>query len=71
MRSPGRPPIGRDEHHRLFWSAIARGVTSTDAGVEAGVSPVVGTRWFRERGGVIPQSVFTVESGRYLSFVER
>ena len=71
MRSPGRPPIGRDEHHRLFWSAIARGVTSTDAGVEAGVSPVVGTRWFRERGGVIPQSVFTVESGRYLSFAER
>ena len=47
MRSPGRPPVARNEHRRLFWSAIARGATSTDAGVEAGVSEVVGTRWFR------------------------
>jgi IS30 family transposase len=46
-------------------------MTSTDAGLEAGVSEVVGTRWFRERGGVIPQSVFRLDSGRYLSFDER
>lgn len=71
MRSPGRPPVGRDVRHRVFWSAVARGVRSTEAGVEAGVSPVVGTRWFRECGGVLPQSVFAVESGRYLSFDER
>jgi hypothetical protein len=35
------------------------------------VSEVVGTRWFRECGGVTPQSVFHEDSGRYLSFVER
>lgn len=71
MRSPGRPPVGRRDHRRLFWTAIARGAKSTDAGLEAGVSPVVGSRWFRECGGVIPRSVFHVESGRYLSFAER
>jgi hypothetical protein len=46
-------------------------VTSTDAGVEAGVSEVLGSRWFRERGGVTPQAIFKVDSGRYLSFEER
>ena len=71
MRSPGRPPVARKEHRRLFWSAIYRGATSTDAGLEAGVSQVVGSRWFRECGGVTPQSVFHVDSGRYLSFAER
>lgn len=71
MSSPGRPPMARVAHRRMFWSAIARGATSTDAGIEAGVSPVLGTRWFRERGGVAPESVFRTESGRYLSFVER
>lgn len=71
MRSPGRPPVGRREHRRLFWAAIARGATSTDAGLEAGVSEIVGSRWFRECGGVLPQAVFHVASGRYLSFDER
>ncbi|MGE3289727.1 MAG: IS30 family transposase [Pseudonocardia sp.] len=71
MRSPGRPPVARKEHRRLFWSAIAHGVTSTDAGLAAGVSEVVGTRWFRECGGVRPQSIFRVDSGRFLSFAER
>ena len=46
-------------------------MTSTDAGLAAGVSEVVGTRWFRECGGVTPQSVFHEDSGRYLSFFER
>ena len=36
----------------------------------AGVSPAVGTRWFRECGGMPPFS-FRPASGRYLSFVER
>jgi len=71
MRSPGRPPVARKEHLRSFWTAISRGATSTDAGLAAGVSQVLGTRWFRECGGVIPQSVFHVDSGRYLSFAER
>ena len=71
MRSPGRPPVAHKEHRRLFWTAISQGATSTDAGLAAGVSEVVGTRWFRECGGVKPQSVFHVDSGRYLSFAER
>jgi hypothetical protein len=35
MRSPGRPPVGRREHRQRFWAAIARGMTSEQAGVEA------------------------------------
>jgi hypothetical protein len=42
MRSPGRPSVGRREHHVRFWAAIARGATSVEAGLEAGVSWVVG-----------------------------
>jgi hypothetical protein len=50
MRSPGRPPIGRDVE-RTFWVKIAAGLTSEDAAVACGVSGLVGSRWFRERGG--------------------
>jgi IS30 family transposase len=70
MRSPGRPPVGRREHRVRFWAAIARGATSEAAGVEAGVSPVVGVRWFREGGGM-PTVTQAPLSGRYLSFAER
>jgi IS30 family transposase len=45
-------------------------VPSEDAGVAAGVSPAVGTRWFRESGGVAPVIPFPL-SGRYVSFAER
>jgi len=38
--------------------------------VEAGVSPAVGSRWFRECGGMSP-SDFVPHSGRYLSLGER
>lgn len=71
MRSPGRPPVARAEHRRVFWEAIGRGAKSTEAGVEAGVSEVVGSRWFRDCGGVTPRAIFQVGSGRYLSFGER
>lgn len=71
MQSPGRPPVAHKEHRRLFWTTVSQGATSTDAGLAAGVSEAVGGRWFRERGGVKPQSVFHVDSGRYLSFSER
>ena len=41
LLSPGRPPVaGRDERRR-FWLAIARGMSSEDAAVEAGVSQPV------------------------------
>ena len=70
MHSPGRPPVGRREHRRQFWMAIARGLSSEAAGVEAGVSPAVGSRWFREGGGM-PTICLEEPSGRYLSFAER
>jgi IS30 family transposase len=70
MRSPGRPPAGRREERQRFWTAIARGMPSEDAGIEAGVSPAVGTRWFRISGGVRSVSMAPL-SGRYLSFDER
>src|SRR5919109_3942882 len=70
MRSPGRPPGWRREHRQRFWAAIARGATSEAAGVEAGVSPAVGVRWFREGGGMLSVSQAPL-SGRYLSFAER
>jgi IS30 family transposase len=71
MRSPGRPSAGRREHRVRFWEAIARGLSSVDAAREAGVSEVVGVRWFREGGGMRPSAIRTSLSGRYLSFAER
>ena len=68
MRSPGRPGVSRDVQ-RLFWARVEEGLTSEDAAVACGVSPAVGTQWFRESGGM-PQISLTV-SGRYLSFAER
>ncbi len=70
IRSPGRPTAGRREHRQEFWKAIARGASSWDAALEAGVSQPVGTRWFREKGGMPPTNL-TPLSGRYLSFAER
>ncbi|MFF1594680.1 IS30 family transposase [Streptomyces sp. NPDC058286] len=70
MPSPGRPTVAWREDRMRFWAAIARGLRSEEAGVEAGVSPAVGTRWFRHAGGVGPNLSPTV-SGRYLSFAER
>jgi IS30 family transposase len=69
MRSPGRPPIRRDVE-RAFWVGIAKGLTSVDAAAACGVSGVVGSRWFRERGGM-PLIDLVPVSGRYLSFAER
>jgi len=69
MRSPGRPPIRRDVE-RAFWLKIAEGLTSEDAALACGVSGPVGSRWFRDRGGMASIQL-TPSSGRYLSFVER
>jgi IS30 family transposase len=69
MKSPGAPALRR-EVERLFWREIAKGLSSEDAAAMVGVSPAVGTRWFRERGGM---ALFLVNpvSDRYLSFAER
>ncbi len=69
MRSPGRPPARR-EVERAFWVGIAEGLSSEDAAVACGVSGPVGSRWFRERGGM-PSTGLGPSSGRYLSFAER
>ena len=70
MWSPGRPSTARREDRVLFWEAIARGLSSEDAAVQVGVSSAVGTRWFRQAGGMPPITLVPV-SGRYLSFSER
>jgi hypothetical protein len=70
MQSPGHPSVARREDRQRFWAAIAKGLTSEDAGVAAGISGVVGTRWFRQSGGMPTVSQAPL-SGRYLSFVER
>ena len=74
LGSEGRPPVaGRAEQER-FWRAIARGLSSEDAALEAGVRPDAGYRLFRKAGGM-PPSIFRPSakplSGRYLSFAER
>src|SRR5262245_58107788 len=74
LRSPGRPTVGRYETRRRFWAAIATGRASEDAAVEAGVSPAVGTRWFREAGGMAASHLrpsAPPRSGRYLAFSDR
>ena len=69
MRSPGRPPHRRDTE-RAFWGKIADGLTSEDAALACGVSEAVGSRWFRQGGGMAPMEL-KPGSGRYLSFTER
>jgi IS30 family transposase len=62
------------EHRRRFWAFIAAGRTSEDAAMQVGVSQPVGTRWFREAGGMAPSHLARSAkplSGRYLSFAER
>ena len=70
MWSPGRPSAGRREDRVRFWEAIAGGASSGDAAAVAGVSQAVGSRWFRQAGGM-PLVMLGPLSGRYLSFAER
>jgi IS30 family transposase len=74
LRSPGRPPVLHCAARWPFWQAIARGLSSEDAAAVAGVSMVVGTRWFRQCGGMPPSHLAQSApqpTGRYLSFAER
>jgi IS30 family transposase len=66
--------VAQRENRRRFWAAIAAGRSSEAAAIEAGVSPAVGARWFREAGGMSPKSLAPSAkplSGRYLVFAER
>ncbi len=60
--APGRWPVRRDVE-RAFWLKIAEGLTSEDAAIACGVSGPVGSRWFRERGGM-PLIQLSPSSGR-------
>lgn len=74
LRSPGRPPVLATGARRPFWRAIARGLSSEDAAHAAGISAPVGTRWFRQCGGMPPSHLrpaTPVPSARYLSLPER
>jgi IS30 family transposase len=68
-RRGGRRSIsGRSS--RRSGSASPRGLSCEDAALACGVSQPVGTRWFRDAGGMPPISLVPC-SGRYLSFAER
>jgi len=74
LRSPGRPPVASRREREQFWRYVAAGMSSEAAAVKAGVSQPVGSRWFREAGGM-PPAMFRPSakplSGRYLSLAER
>ena len=74
LPSPGRSTVGRRTMRRAFWDAVANGSSSVAAAVSAGVSPVLGVRWFREAGGMPPthlRAAAPAPSGRYLTLEER
>src|SRR5580704_4602942 len=59
LPSPGRPPVAGRNERRRFWAAVAAGLASEDAAIEAGVSQAVGTRWFRKAGGMPTSDIWT------------
>lgn len=72
--SSGRPPVWQRENLCPFWLWIAAGLSSEEAGVEAGVSAPVGSRWFRSSGGMPPTHLAPFAprpQGRNLSFAAR
>ena len=74
LRSPGRPPIWQRENLCRFWRAVALGLSSEDAAIDAGVSGPVGARWFRSSGGMPPTHLSPSAkaiSSRCLTFPER
>jgi IS30 family transposase len=55
---------------REFWREIALGLSTADAAAGVGVSCDVGTRWFRDGGGMATVEL-SEPTGRYLSMPER
>jgi transposase len=70
MHSPGRPSVNQRDARCAFWRCIATGMSSEDAALACSVSQPLGTRWFREAGGISPTGLEPFSS-RYLSFAER
>lgn len=74
LSSPRRPPVWQRENLCRFWRGIAVGLSSEEAGVEAGVSAPVGSRWFPSSGGMPPTHLAPTApqpKSRNLSFAER
>lgn len=74
LTSPGRASVWQREHLCRFRREIAAGLSSEEAAVAAGVSPPVGTRWFRSSGGMPPTHLApsaSLRKYRNLSFAER
>ena len=74
LRSPGRPPVANRHEREMFWRYVAAGMSSEAAAVKAGASQPVGSRWFREAGGMPPAEFRRSAkplSDRYLSLEER
>ena len=74
LASPGRPPVWQRENLCRFWRAVAAGLSSEEAAVEAGVSGPVGVRWFRSSGGMPPTHLSPATAPptrRYLAFRDR
>ena len=67
---PGGRRAGSAIRFRGSGSRSPKGVASEQAAISVGVASAVGTRWFREAGGMRPISLAPL-SGRYLSFAER
>jgi IS30 family transposase len=66
--------VAQRENRRRFWALIAAGLASEDAALGSGVSQPVGSRWFREAGGMPPKILGPSSkplSERYLSLAER
>jgi transposase, IS30 family len=66
----GSPRVPR-EQVRVFWRARIAGSTIEEAAGVAGVSPSAGRAWIAESGGMIPDDLDRLCSGRYLSLAER
>lgn len=60
-----RPAGCQQDNKREFWKRTAAGLSSEDAALACGASQPVGTRCFREAGGMAPISLLP-HSGRYL-----
>ena len=74
LRSPGRPPVAKRHERAMLWEYVAAGMSSEAAAVKAEASQPVGSRWFREAGGMPPAEFRRSAkplSGRYLSLTER
>jgi IS30 family transposase len=72
--SLGRPRVAHRAQQVLFWRLIEKGLSSEGAAVQVGASAPVGSRWFREAGGMPPSHYSKSApplSGRYLTFPER